>query len=72
MTTKNNDWEILELMEELGGGFAKHIAIAAQHADAGNYLRLKTAFPELWKDYDCLAQWGKENRAKEARAKEAN
>lgn len=61
MNSKENDYEILQVMKEIGGGFASSIAVAAQHADAENYLRLKTAFPELWEEYAGLAEWTKEN-----------
>jgi hypothetical protein len=65
MSSKDNDWETLQLMEKIGGSFSRHIAIAALHADTSNYLRLKAAFPELWEKGAELVQWEKKSKAKE-------
>lgn len=48
---KDDDFAVLEFMERMGGGFVQALAKAAFKADAGNYARLKTAFPEIWVDY---------------------
>ena len=48
---KNDDFAILQAMQTYGGSFAKAIAAAAFAADSDNYVKLKTAFPELWERY---------------------
>ena len=52
----NNDHRTLEAMERYGGSFASAIARAACHADHMNYQRLKSAFPDLWRDYAEMAE----------------
>jgi len=42
-------------MYEHGGSFAKAIALAARVADSENYLRLRSAFPDLWERYATYA-----------------
>lgn len=40
-----------QLMEQLGGGFAGHIARAYFAADSHNRARLRAAFPDLFTKY---------------------
>lgn len=40
-----------QLMEQLGGGFAGHIARAYFSADSFNRARLRAAFPDLFTRY---------------------
>lgn len=47
--------EIIEAMEELGGGFVKALAQAYRKADTHNQAKLRGAFPEYWKQYEELA-----------------
>ena len=42
-------------MQAYGGSFAKAIASAAMVADRENYLRLRSAFPDLWERYATYA-----------------
>jgi len=52
---KYDDNLILEAMQAYGGSFAKAIASAAMVADRENYLRLRSAFPDLWERYATYA-----------------
>lgn len=47
----NDKYWMLKAMEIYGGGFAKALAIAWQHADSINSRKLESAFPELVKQY---------------------
>ncbi len=51
----HDDNVILDSMYEYGGSFAKAIALAARVADSENYLRLRSAFPDLWERYATYA-----------------
>ena len=48
---KEDDMKILYVMNKYGGSFARSISLAAWVADSENYAKLKSAFPELWKQY---------------------
>lgn len=48
---KEDDLDMLEAMERIGGDFVKALAKAAGRADVHNYRKLEEAFPEIWKDY---------------------
>lgn len=50
------DFPIINAMAMYGGSFARAIADAAQRADPVNFIRLKTAFPDLWDQYADLAK----------------
>lgn len=50
-------------MTAYGGSFVKALAEAIAHADADNYRKLKSAFPEYWERY---AERGANLKAKEA------
>ena len=54
---KYDDNLILDSMYEHGGSFAKAIALVARVADSENYLRLRSAFPDLWERYATYALW---------------
>lgn len=43
--------EAIELMEQIGGGFASHLARAWRRADLENQRRLKDAFGHLLQEY---------------------
>ena len=38
-------------MAQFGGSFVKSLALAMRHADRGNFIKLKNAFPEYWEEY---------------------
>ena len=50
------DWEIVEAMRRYGGSFVQALAVCVQRADPENLQRLKAAFPELWAEYQALAE----------------
>ena len=62
------DHEIIEAMSMFGGGFAQALAYAFRCADTRNQERIKAAFPDLWKQYEELAQFQRVARAPKASA----
>lgn len=62
--------EVLDAMEEFGGGFVRHLAAAWRRADEDNFRRLKAAFPHYWDQYTAVAQQQRA-RAQERRARAA-
>lgn len=50
------DYEIVAAMKKYGGGFAVALAEAFRHADDGNQLIIKLAFPDYWDRYAVIAQ----------------
>ena len=60
--TQIPDFKTLQAMRHYGGGFASALARAAFHANADNLRRIKTAFPELWTEYQKLASRIAKNR----------
>jgi hypothetical protein len=46
-------------MIERGGGFVQCLGEALCHADCENRQRIKTAFPEYWKQYGKMATEGR-------------
>jgi len=59
------DHQILAAMEHFGGSFARALGRACQLADAENLRKIRTAFPELWEEYDDLARLWAEKQSKE-------
>ena len=55
-STMTTDYEIIMAMSTHGGGFVKALAAAALIADARNLGRIKTAFPDYWRDYEIFAE----------------
>ena len=55
MTFTQTDDAILTAMEHNGGSFVKALAAACRRADAINFLKLKTVFPEYFSEYAELA-----------------
>ena len=53
---KDKKIKILAMMKKYGGGFASKLADAALYADDSNYEILKDAFPELWEQYEQMAE----------------
>jgi hypothetical protein len=49
-------FQLTEAMIRYGGGFYQKLAAAMRSADAGNFQRILTAFPEI------LEQYGPESR----------
>ena len=47
---------VVEAMARWGGSFVKALAEAFYRADHTNFLRLKKAFPDYWKDYEVIAE----------------
>jgi hypothetical protein len=50
-STKTDDHYILETMEQFGGSFVSYLAMAARHADAVNYWKLRNTFSEYWDEF---------------------
>lgn len=47
---------VVEAMQKYGGSFVKALAMAFYMADNKNFYKLKSAFPEYWKEY---TEWAK-------------
>ena len=47
-----------ELMRQIGGSFAQHLARAFQAADGDNRARILAAFPDLFERYHRMAAAG--------------
>ena len=50
MTDK--EFEVVETMTKYGGSFVKALAECYHRADNNNFIKLKIAFPEYWKQYE--------------------
>lgn len=48
----DQEHEVLERMENYGGGFVKSLANCFHRADDINFKKLKEAFSEYWKQYE--------------------
>lgn len=48
--------KVVEAMEQFGGSFVKALANCFRHADPQNIIKLKTAFPKYWEDYELRIQ----------------
>lgn len=48
------DAEVIEAMRRYGGGFVSALAIASGNADHANLERIKSAWPEYWKEYTAV------------------
>jgi hypothetical protein len=46
--------EILELMDEIGGAFVKHLVLLWRYADTRNRNIIREAFDSLFNHYDSL------------------
>ena len=55
------DYWTIEAMEKYGGSFVKALAETARCADPQNLVRIKTAWPEYWTEYE---KTGRELEAK--------
>ena len=53
------DYDVIEAMVQLGGGFVSALGEAARRADEDNLERLKLAWPEYWARYTALAEKAK-------------
>jgi uncharacterized protein YozE (UPF0346 family) len=51
-----NDFKTIEAMIKFGGSFAKNLGQAARFADLSNLDKIKVAFPEIWSQYEKMAQ----------------
>ena len=49
------DLYTIAAMQRWGGGFVQALAEAARRADAENLRRIKTAWPEYWRDYGAMS-----------------
>ena len=61
MLEKDQDYNTIQAMLKYGGDFVYHLAVAASHADANNYSKLKSTFPEYWKQYEEMAKKDKQD-----------
>lgn len=50
------DFPMVEAMDQYGGSFVKALANCLRHADRENYARLETAFPEYFQQYRLMAK----------------
>lgn len=50
------EYKVVDKMEQCGGSFVKHLAILFRLADEENFKELKNAFPEYWERYKKLAK----------------
>ena len=50
------DWDVVEAMRTYGGSFVQALAVCYQRADVENQHRLRDAFPEIWVEYQQLAE----------------
>ena len=57
--TMDENYYIPEAMIRMGGGFVKALGHLYRKADVENQNKLRTAFPEYWKEYGfrALANW---------------
>ena len=53
------DVDVIEALEQLGGGFVSALGAAARRADEDNLRRIKQAWPEYWARYTALAEKAK-------------
>jgi hypothetical protein len=47
--------KVIEEMELYGGSFVEALATAFRRADQKNFEKLKAAFPEIWNQYQLIA-----------------
>ena len=50
-----SEYKVVEAMELYGGSFVKQLGKLFYLADAFNFVILKDAFPEYWKQYEDMA-----------------
>ena len=58
MTDK--EFEVVETMTKYGGSFVKALAECYHRADNNNFIKLKIAFPEYWKQYEEMSKYWKQ------------
>lgn len=49
-------FEVVVAMENYGGSFVKTLASCFHKADPNNFIKLKNAFPEYWKQYEEMSK----------------
>ena len=54
--SNEKDSQTIAAMQRWGGSFVQALAQAARRADAENLRRIKTTWPEYWRDYGEMAQ----------------
>ena len=47
-----HELKVVTAMEQYGGSFVKALALCFYRADNNNFIKLKEAFPEYWKQYE--------------------
>jgi hypothetical protein len=47
----DQEFEVVERMAEQGGSFVKALAECFHRADRNNFLKLKNAFSDYWREY---------------------
>lgn len=52
----DEEFEVVEQMEQFGGSFVKALAECFHRADPINFNKLKIAFPEYWDEYKKYAE----------------
>ena len=53
--TNEKDSHTIAAMQRWGGSFVQALAQAARRADAENLRRIKTTWPEYWRDYGAIS-----------------
>lgn len=52
----DDEFIVIETMEEYGGGFVKHLGILFRYADRENFNKLKQTFFVYWLRYEKMAK----------------
>ena len=47
----DEDFKVINSMEQYGGDFVKCLARCFMHADPNNFKKLKETFKDYWEDY---------------------
>ena len=50
------EYKVVEAMENHGGGFVSALAACFRRADRDNFIRLKYAFIEYWTEYEIMSK----------------
>lgn len=48
----DKELRVIQAMLHRGGGFVQALAVAMRQADPVNFLILKRAFPDIWRQYE--------------------
>lgn len=54
--TEEQDYKTVEAMEKYGGSFVQALSVCFRKADPINFMKLRLAFSEYWKQYESMAE----------------